>query len=78
MGDPTLMPNLPRRVVDAEALSFVTLHALIIFVKDAAIENTVDANASVLCGVGDVEGIPIAEPEVEFLIFGGGTRRRYR
>jgi hypothetical protein len=69
--DPTLMPDLPRRIVNAEALSFVTFNALIIFVKDAAIENTVDANASVLCGVGDIEGIPIAEPEVEFVILGG-------
>jgi hypothetical protein len=72
------MPDLSQRIVNAEALSFVPGDALIIFVKDAAIENTVDANASVLCGVGDVEGVPITEPEVEFVIFGGGARHRYR
>jgi len=49
--------------------------ALIVLMNDAAIEYAVDTNASVLLGGAEVEGVPIAEPEVEFVILGSGTRR---
>ena len=35
-----------------------------IFVNDAAIEDRLDAIMSVLCEVGDVERVPITEPQI--------------
>ena len=71
IGDPALMPNSSRSIVNAEALALVAVNALIIFVNDAAIEDALDANLGVLRGLGEVERVPIAKPEVEFVVFGG-------
>jgi len=75
IGDPGLMPDFSRSIENAEALSFVAVEALIVFVNDAPIENAVDANVGFFCGSAEVEGVPIAEPKVEFVILGNGTRR---
>ena len=48
--------------------------ALVVLVDDAAFEDAVDAEASVFLGASDVKGVPIAEPEIELVVFGGGAR----
>lgn len=72
IGDPALMPELSRGIVDTEALSFVAVNALIIFVDNAAVKDAVDADSGISRGGAEVKGVPITDPEIEFMI--GGRR----
>ena len=76
IGDPGLVPDFARGVVDAEALAFVSVNGLIVLVHNAAIENARDADARVFRAGGDVEHVPIPEPEIELMKFESGARSR--
>jgi hypothetical protein len=54
----------------------VAVDALVVLVNNAAIENAIDSDAGVFSGGAEVEGVPIADPEVEFVIRETRTRRR--
>jgi len=79
VSDPGLVPNFSGGVVNAEALAMGTFCVLIIFVYYASIENARDFGARDRGGgVVGVEGVPITEPEIELVIFGGGAGSRRR
>lgn len=78
IGDPALVPDFFGGVVEAEALAFVAVGALVVFVNDTAFEDAIDDEMRVLVGGADVEGVPIAEPEIELVVFGSDARRLFR
>ncbi len=59
IGDPGLMPRFARGIVNAKALAFAAVDALVVLVNNAAFENATDPDAGVFCGRDDVEGVPI-------------------
>jgi hypothetical protein len=77
VGYPGLVPDLPRRVVDREALSDETVALLVDLSQYAAAQDDVDARVGDrLTRPADVEDIPVSGPEVEPAIFGRGTLLR--
>jgi len=76
IGDPGLMPRFARGIVNTKALAFAAVDALVVLVNNAAFENATDPDAGVFCGRDDVKGVPIADPEVEFVIFRGAAGSR--
>ena len=77
IGDPGLMPEFSGGVVDAEALAFVAVRALVVFAEDTTFQNAIYADMRVFDGAADFEGVPIAEPEIELVIFGSRAGRGF-
>src|SRR5439155_3229130 len=79
VSDPRLVPDLPGRVVDREALSDEAVGLLVDLPQCAAAQDDVDARmGDRLTRCANVEDVPVSRPEVEPAIFGRGTLLRRR
>src|SRR5262245_62560154 len=72
IGDPTLVPGSSGSIVDAETLASLPGGVLIVLMHDAAIEQAGDADPCRRRWARALEGVPIAQPEVELPV----SRRR--
>src|SRR5277367_3884709 len=74
---PTLMPDIARDIVDAEALAFVAIPGLVDFMQDTAVEYHLDPRMrDCNRGLLHVNHVPIANPEIKLPVCRCGARRR--
>src|SRR5215813_3180855 len=76
VGEPTLMPQAARRIVDAEALTFQAGIVFVQFPQSTAIEHTLHSHVRNFCRAGEFEYVPVAQQEIKLVVLSGRTGSR--